>query len=373
MNRSFALRLMSAHLLVAVVAAACAPGSHIPSKTTQGDGGSQGSGGSPTGAGGDVFLPDAGPSDGGLDPDSACGAITQKANATPLNLYVMLDHSSSMDGTKWVGAKAGLSAFVNDPSAAGISVALNFFPKVGGTCDQFFYKEPAVPFGLLPMNAQPIIDGINKVAPDGTGTPIYPALGGALLKGIEVVKAAPGETAAVLLVTDGLPQGPAPICAGVNPEDPQVIADLAATGVQYNPPIRTFVIGLPGVSSAFADLVAAAGGTDAAILVSSVDVQGELQKALEKVRGKALPCEYELPPDVEGSKVDPAFVNVQLTSGGASSILPQDVSCAGPGWYYDSPANPTKIIFCPASCQALKADFKAEVQILFGCKTETAQ
>ena len=34
---------------------------------------------------------------------------------------------------------------------------------------------------------------------------------------------------------------------------------------------------------------------------------------------------------------------------------------------------PTKIVFCPSSCQALKTDFGVKVQILLGCKTEVAK
>lgn len=378
MKRRLYSSFSSAYVLVALglsfvgvaLAAACAPDSEVPSGT-QGSGAGSGQGGS--GSGGDIFFGGAGPGDGGLDPDSACGVVTEEANATPLNLYIAFDHSSSMAGNKWDSAKAGLSAFVKDPNAAGIGVALNFFPKPGGTCDQFGYKEPVVPFDLLPMNAQPIIDAMNAAMPDGTSTPIYPALGGAILKGIEIVKNNPGDSAAVLLVTDGLPQGPAPSCGGVNPEDTAVIADLAATGASYKPKVPTFVIGLPGVNQTFANQVAAAGGTDAAILIGAANVQAEFQAALEKVRGKALPCEFELPAKVEGGEVDPGFVNVQVTPGGGAGVLiPQDPNCAAEGWYYDDPQSPTRIIFCPASCAAVKSDFTAKVQILLGCKTEIA-
>jgi hypothetical protein len=217
----------------------------------------------------------------------------------------------------------------------------------------------------------PLVAAMNAEKPDGFSTPIYPALGGAILKGAEVAKNKPGETAAVLLVTDGLPVGPAPMCGGVDPEDPQAIADLAAKGVTFG--VRTFVIGLPGVDQAFANKVAAAGGTDAAILVSSANVQVEFQKALAKVRGEALPCEFDIPQKVSAGEVDPGFVNVELTlADGMPQILPQDPACSGEGWKYDDSAKPTKILFCEASCKAVKADYKAKVQILMGCKTEIA-
>jgi hypothetical protein len=103
-------------------------------------------------------------------------------------------------------------------------------------------------------------------------------------------------------------------------------------------------------------------------------VKAEFQKALAQVRGEALPCEYLIPDKVEGGAVNVGDVNVLVTpKGGNPAVLPQDVKCGAKGWKYDDPVKPTKIIFCPASCQALKTDFGAKVQILLGCKTEVAQ
>lgn len=355
---------------------ACAPsqvdGGGLSSENGSGSGNGSGNGSSgASGSGGEGDLFDAGIQDSGPDPDAACGLITEQAKSTPLHLYIAFDRSSSMVGDKWNSAKAGLAAFLNDPDAVGVRVGLNFFPIAGAGCDQFAYKEPLVPFGELPQNAAPITQAMNAAAPDGTSTPIYPALGGAILKGIEIAKNNPGHSAAVLLVTDGQPQGPAPMCAGSNPEDPQVIADLAAAGATYTPSVRTFVIGLPGVDQATANKIAASGGTDAAILVSAGNVKAEFQNALAKVRGEALPCEFEIPEKVAGGEVDPGFVNVLFTPGGGEAvILPQDPECAGEGWRYDDPVKPTHILFCPASCSVVKKDYDAKVQILLGCKTE---
>jgi hypothetical protein len=316
----------------------------------------------------------AGGGDAGPDPDAACGLITEQAKSTPLDLYIAFDRSSSMAGNKWDSAKLGLTAFVNDPDSAGIGVALNFFPleNTPTTCNQFEYQPPKVDFAPLPGNAKPITAAMAAASPSGFSTPIYPALGGAILAAKAYAQSNAGHLAAVLLVTDGAPQGPAPMCGSVNPEDPKVIADLAAAGVSYG--IKTFVVGLPGVSTAIANQIAVAGGTDSAILVGSFDVQTEFQKALAKVRGEALPCEYQIPDKVEGGDVNPGDVNVLYTpKGGNASVLPQDVKCNDQGWKYDDPVKPTKIIFCPASCQTLKTDFGAKVQILLGCKTEVAK
>ncbi len=344
----------------ALLFAACEPG--------QGD--TPDAGQSSAGGGGQLFAPDGG--DAGLDPDAACGLLTVQATSTPVDLYVAFDRSSSMAGDKWTSSGAGLSAFVNDPFSAGIDIALNFFPLEGSpTCDQMAYVPAVVPFAPLPMNASAITKAIAAAAPDGFQTPIYPALGGAILAAVAEAAAHPGDAAAVLLVTDGQPQGPAAMCGGVDPEDPQAIADLAAAGVQYG--VRTFVIGLPGVDQAIANQIAAAGGTDAAILVGANDVKTQFQAALAKVRGEALPCEYLLPDEVAGGTVDKGLVNVLYTkTGGEPAIVPYDPTCAGEGWRYDDASNPTRILLCKTTCGEVRSDATAKIQILLGCKTEIA-
>lgn len=374
--------MIMASIAFAAVAASCAPDSDIPAgsgtgtasgNATSSSSGNTSSGNTSSSSSGDVFGDGGIETDAAPDPDAACGLITEEAVAAPLNLYIAFDKSQSMTtGNKWGSAKQGLSGFLNDPKSAGISVALNFFPLPNeSTCNQFDYKEPVVPFGELPAHAPEVELALNNQNPDGFSTPIYPALGGAILKGIEVAQQNPGETSAVLLITDGQPVGPAPMCGNVNPEDPQAIADLAATGLNFKPSVRTFVIGLPGVDQVFANLVAAAGGTGQGIFVGAANVQTEFQNALSKVRGQALPCEYEIPAKVSGGEVDPGFVNVLLSLNGMPDVvLAQDASCAGEGWKYDNAANPTRIIFCDASCQAIKKSASAKVQILLGCKTQ---
>jgi hypothetical protein len=340
-----------------------------------GGGGGAGAGGAGAGSGGSgAVLIDSG-SDA-VDPDAGCGFYQEKAKSTPLHLYVMMDKSSSMDGGKWTAAKAGIGAFVNDPASTGISVGLGFFPRdADGTpaCEQDPYKTPKVAFDTLPSNAGPIVQALDAEQPTGMSTPIYPALGGAILAGIQIASNNPGHTAAVLLVTDGEPEGPAPLCAGVNPEDFQAIASLAASGAGFNPPVLTYVIGLPGVNQSFANTVAQAGGTSSAILVSNTNVQVEFQKALEKVRGQALPCELEIPEEVKKGEVAYGLVNVILTKAGKAEALPRSDDCDPAGWYYAPPAtpgaDPTTIILCPSVCDGIKNDFSAVIEIQLGCVT----
>lgn len=321
------------------------------------------------GEGGTDLLPQGGMGGEG----EACALYELTAEVKPVNLYVMFDKSSSMAGSKWDAAKAGMTAFVQDAASDGLKVALRFFPRDADAtpaCDQQAYEEPTVDFTALPDGAAAIVAAMEAEAPDGFSTPIYPALGGAILEGIEVAENSPGEVSAVLLVTDGAPEGPADMCGGVDPEDPQVLADLAAAGAAFDPPVATYVVGLPGVDQATANLIAAAGGTDEAILVASTNVESEFQQALSKVRGDALPCSYEVPEQVLSGEVSIGLVNVEITQpGGEPETVPFDPSCTGEGWHYDDQQSPTSIDLCPDSCQHLEANPGVSIRVVLGCTT----
>lgn len=357
--------------------ASAPPGSGVGGSSGTGAGGGTAGDASSSGGTGAVIT-DAGPPDG-IDPDAACAAITESAKNSPLHLYIMLDKSNSMAGGQWTAAVAGLTAFVQSADSAGVSVGLKFFPRAAGgppACDQKAYATPDVAFAVLPGNAAALVTALGGESPNGLSTPTYPALGGGLLKGIELVQNNPGHTAAVLLVTDGAPAGPGTICAGVNPEDWNEIAKLATTGVNFSPSVLTYVVGLPGVDQTFANQIAAAGGTQSAILVSNTNVQAEFEQALAKVRGEALPCEYELPDKVSKGEIEYGRVNLTIDSGGKKTDILQTTDCnKGAGWYYDppAPATPKRILLCPSICDSVKKDFTAKLDILLGCKTQVVR
>ena len=155
---------------------------------------------------------------------------------------------------------------------------------------------------------------------------------------------------------------------------------IAQNAASANPSIKTFVIGVVDmgdfVSTNNLNALAKAGGTDAALIVKpNQDMAAQFSTALEKIKGKAVGCEFKIPTPDAG-KVDPAKVNVVYkVNGGAEQKIYKvndAASCDATigGWYYDKLPDPTAIILCPATCAVVQTPSqKVEVSIQLGCQT----
>lgn len=330
-------------------------------------GGSAASGWSSGGSGATLIV-DAGSDTGSPD---ECAKASHAAEPVPLDLVIMLDHSSSMalltpNGTLWASVTNALSQFVSAPSASGIGASLHFFPQpgAGGTsCDPNVYAMPAVAMQTLPAGAAAITAALAQEKPGGV-TPTAPALEGAILYATNWLTNHPGHKVAVVLATDGMP-------TQCTPKNVPSIAQIADSAFQATPSIPTFVIGV-GSQLSNLNAIAAAGGTSQAYLVDTNAQAGDqFLNALLQIQGVALGCEYSLP---DGDSVDHSKVNVDYTPGGGSPTTIPAVSdasqCgAGGGWYYDNPAAPTKIVLCDATCKTVQGDKNAELEIVLGCAT----
>lgn len=350
-------------------------------------GGSTGNGASSSGASGSVIPPDA-----------ACATGTASAALSGVNMFVMFDRSSSMNepgndagDSRWSLTSAALTAFFADPEAAGLKLALRFFPhdKPAAGCRQPDDDDdmtacsvdacamPLVGLGTLTADNAPndtheqaLIDATMASSPIrmSQGTPIKPALAGALQWATAQRMSTPAENSVVVLVTDGEANG----CG----EDIGDIADLAAAALTASD-IHTYAIGLTGSQEADMDAIAEAGGTMQGIFVSDGEnAQQELLAALGKIRGQVLDCDFPMPEPKPGIDVDPSLINVNYTpGGGAQTTLTQvanaDACGAGQSWYYDNVANPTRIILCESTCSTITSDSTAELQILLGCATSS--
>lgn len=335
-----------------------------------------------------------------------CAGTSIMAQKAQLDLFIMLDQSGSMGdttssgATKWKAVTDALKSFVQLPEANGLGVGIQYFGLPGSmscpmfcsssadcgvcgpcmlvgpgqgictnysedSCNPGDYSMPEVEIAPLPGVSSAIISSINGHSPS-TGTPTHPALQGAIVHGKQWANAHPGHVTVVVLATDGIPSG----CDA----DIDHIASVADVGFTVNPSIRTFVI---GVGDALTDLnaIAAAGGTNQAFIVDTTqDTTAQFLQALQTIQGIVLPCSYGIPVPATG---EPDFnsVNVNYTPGGGSKkVIPyvKDASqcpTSGDAWYYDDAANPTQILLCPSTCNAVSGDTSGKVDIVLGCAT----
>ena len=348
----------------------------------------------PAGTAGGVALvglsSDGGGSGAVVDPNAACAQGTATATLSGVNLFVMFDRSSSMNqmasqnGSRWQLTSSALDAFFASPNAAGMQLALRFFPHdlpAAGcnqdSCDLNACATPLVALGGLTADAAPtdaqeasLVSATAMAAPGmaGQGTPIFAALGGALQWASAQRQKTPDQNSVVVLVTDGEANG----CD----TDMSHIAALAAQAFA-DAGVRTYAIGLTGSQEADMDQIAIAGGTSKGIFISDgVNTKQELLDALAAIRGQVLDCDFAMPLPKPGIAVDKALINVNYTpAGGAKTTLPQvpdEAACpASGGWYYDDPAAPTRILLCKSSCDQVTVDTKASLDILLGCATTT--
>lgn len=389
----------------ALIAACSASGGSTDFGDTNGAGAGKpgGNGGNGGEAGG--FIPaGAGGSMAGQGGNDSCAATKNKAEQVPLDMYIMFDKSSSMqDNSKWSSTTAALKAFVEQPAAAGIGVGIQYFPQStgvvcpnlgfcgtdadcgpaacgpcevplpgfpgicsgasGDSCKPSDYAVPDVPIAPLPAVGTTIIGSINSHSPNGNSTPTGPALQGAVDYAKQWAISNPTHTTIVVLATDGEPTG----CSGSTSS-----VDVAAAAFGGVPSIKTFVIGVGDIASL--NSVAAAGGTGSAIIVDG-NATEEFLQAMNEIRGAALSCSYLIPQPPPGDDIDYNAINVEYTpESGISVIVPQvptaaDCPAAGLAWHYDVPGAPKQIILCDASCSQVKADTKAEIDVLVGCAT----
>lgn len=386
--------------------AGCSASSSDPSASA-GSGGTAGSAGS-GGNGGDAGF--GGVLDGGGSDAELPGCATESyaGDVIPLDIYVLLDRSDSMldadvNGLqRWSAITQAIKNFVDLQGNAGIGLGLGYFPvamskplpSACNTADDCFpytaqcvpitgccygnlcnekptssclasdYSTPAIAVQALPGVGALVKQSIDATTPEG-GTPMGPALEGAIDYAQTWAAAHPDHLTAVVLATDGAP-------SGCNPEGTAVVAARAEEGKNQNPSVLTFVIGL-GEQLSTLNSIALAGGTKEATLVDSgVNAGQQFLDALNKIRGD-LQCTYTIPTPKEG-EVDPSKVNVSFTQAGIREFVPRVEGAANcglgdtAGWYYDTPTNPSRITLCKQSCAAVQGG-GVVVDVVLGCET----
>lgn len=317
-----------------------------------------------------------------------CTGTSETTTRLPPVLQFLIDYSGSMDQTpmgqtlrKYESTRDALiQAFTDMPDGTG--TGLIYYPNAASRQGNCINRQQAVP--LAPLNAmvrQALITSLQGKMTQGA-TPTHDAF----VYAAETLAAStvPGAKH-VVLVTDGSPtfslgcvgNGMAAVDNG-----PLVQAVADANTVQG---IKTFVIGSPGSEDARGALsqMATQGGTAPPgcsdtgpnychfDMTTAPDLAAALNMAFAAITGSIITCNFTIPPPSNGMMIDYTKVNVNFTStaGSVTSIRKDagpDDTCAN-GWNYA--ANRTQIQLCDDTCNLVKADPNAKVDVVLGCTT----
>lgn len=89
------------------------------------------------------------------------------------------------------------------------------------------------------------------------------------------------------------------------------------------------------------------------------------------VAGVPVSCEFAIPEPPEGLVLNYEMIGVTYRSGDEVRMPLRRVenadACAGDGWYFDDPVEPTEILLCPELCSAVQLDPDARMDVALGC------
>lgn len=403
---------------------ACFSGLATIALLAQGCGSSTGDGSEfPNGTEGNgEFGPSDGPITGQNDPNAqtngedplkgSCATASAETNRLPVYMQFIIDGSGSMDGydgsqfipgeretdpaeptrqtgKKWIAVRDALGAFFDDLAAKpDPSIAVGMYLFSSNTTKPATGTDVPIDFVDAPHAATLKGRLAPPIFPTG-GTPLEASINGQLGILRNYTPAAPVEPGGkyvLVAMTDGIPSDSKAGCISS--------VTAARTG---NPNIQTFAVGVgnenanPGsvYDEHFMAQLAQAGGTavpgcntnwgdgDTSGVPchfqvtpgakSAAQIKADFLAAINAIRDAVTSCDFPLTRPAGSGDLDPSKVNVVFTpSTGPEATLPQD---GANGWSYDDPKNPTTVRLHGKACADLKADPKAKIRIVIGCRT----
>jgi len=324
--------------------------------------------------GDDPFDDDDGPpSDDGPglpDPDDPdCAAVSESATTelAPVDVIFVVDNSGSMEDEA-AAVQANLNGFSQQIIDSGIDVhvvLLSSYPGDGhGICIQ-----PPLGAGGCPAvdSSPPTFTHVNQSI--GSSDALLHIVGrhGAYADAIR-----PESVKHIVVVSDD------------NSAVPGLFFDQAFKDLDpsYDPYVMHGIVALhdcsdaASVGSVYIERAMATGGVLGDLCDQAFQpVFDEL--STEVIQNTPIGCAWEIPPPPEGMELDPDAVNVELDEGAGAQTIgnvegPWQCGDVVDGWFYDDPANPTKIHVCPQTCDRIQAATEGTIDILFGCATQSA-
>jgi hypothetical protein len=318
----------------------------------------------------------------GAGPVEACSG--PPAHRPGVTVRFVLQSTASM-APAWAGLESGLADFAQD--SPGMVAGLDYFPTqdIDDRCDASEYEDASfsVPLGEFPGLSSAQLAALttslgSRVDQHGKGTAMLPALNGALSSAALLN---PEDTDIVVLIADGVGRTCAK-CGGKTKtvEEKNLCAasktrDLVAE--YYQKGVRTYVVAVD-TQRANADLslldevaLAGSGGEQAAFQVDGLSgaANSAVESALREIRHSGLSCEWNVQAPNDGIP-DPFSFEASLTVGGETTDLRRHSRLStcddNEGFTVDTAAQ--KAVLCPASCEAARSDFGAELDVSYTCR-----
>jgi hypothetical protein len=328
---------------------------------------------------------------------AACAGWSAEPETQPAVLQLVVDTSLSMNespngrggrnaDTKWEITRDALKEVIGALPEE-LAIGLFFYPNMsteGSTTPRPL--EACVNTGegiaVAPLADQQrarLIAALDDQEPDGW-TPTHGAYRHALEASL-LPSTYPGHKY-LLLITDGAPTLTL-TCEGdtgsnsPEPVDPEPIIDEVARARGAG--VRTFLIGSPGSEPGrpWMSQAALQGATARAgchldgspychmDMTTAPDFGAALRAGLNQVTGE-ISCSYDIPEPPMGETIDPALVNLIVTTSSGSSqlVLPDALGDCSEGWRLMG----NQVVLCDGTCSRVHAD-GASLQLLFGCES----
>jgi hypothetical protein len=337
----------------------------------------------PTSGDDDIIVPMPGnPRGDAGGNEEACASSNSSAELQELALAFAFDVSGSMgEGDKpfhdkelkWDPVVAASKAFFEAKDTVRVSASMTFFPtKDANRCDAEEYATPDVPLQSLPSTA--FSEAIDAIFPDRGGTPTHAVLQATIGYVRGLIEAGSTAKHAIVLVTDGMPQG----CT----RDTDTVDAVAELVREISDEVPVYVIGIenpvteaepnPPDNVTGLHTIALAGGTGDAFIIDTgnpTQTIADFDEVIQSIRSSGLSCELEIPPAPSGQTFDKDRVNVSLQSGEGVEKLVYSPNCEEEdAWHYDDEGKPTRIVLCERTCEVTKKLADVDLQVEFGCE-----
>ena len=252
-----------------------------------------------------------------IPPDGApiCASGSTAATRVKPNVYLLVDHSSSMamntigngTTTRWQAVQNGLVS-LGPALTSNFNIGLGIFPSSANSCARADLPDQTLVLAIGTTNAAfqaavtalpvPPIVGVYST------TPTANALNALASKSLFAIPGdiVPNRQAVVVLITDGEPNRGTNIddCAPIFPPPPTDVPNTAAAvaALFQNDKVPVYVIGLQGVNEAAMTQIAAGGGTtnpnDPTRNWFPVNAPQDLLDALNAIISATVSCSFDL-------------------------------------------------------------------------------